>query len=446
MKTNPFRKSGPTAALAAVLLVLAAANANAKIDGLTGTTFNLTAKADLVQTPDGGSLLFWGYAPNDGTAQYPGPTFIVNQGDTITINLRNRLPVPVSIVFPGQEGVSASGGAAGVLTQDAPADNGATTVTYTFTATHAGTYMYHSGTRADLEVEMGLVGAIIVRPYGFNPASPRAYYHPSTSYDREFLFLLTEMDPVVHDLVAAGQIDKVDTTKFWPNYWFINGRNAPDTLLDAYVPWLPTQPYNSAPTMHPGEKVLMRVADAGRDLHPFHNHGNHARVFAQNGRLLESNPGVSGPDLSFLVFTFQAVPGQTSDGVFEWTGENIGWDVYGTGSAFAHTCNGIAVTAASPSSPGFDPVTKESCSDHGKPFPVILPDNLSVTVGDMYSGSPFLGHLGQLPPGAGTQNLNGGYFFMWHSHTEKEIVNNDVFPGGMVTMLVIEAPSVPITE
>ena len=24
---------------------------------------------------------------------------------------------------------------------------------------------------------------------------------------------------------------------------------------------------------------------------------------------------------------------------------------------------------------------------------------------------------------------------MWHSHTEKEMTNNDIFPGGMMTML-----------
>jgi hypothetical protein len=30
---------------------------------------------------------------------------------------------------------------------------------------------------------------------------------------------------------------------------------------------------------------------------------------------------------------------------------------------------------------------------------------------------------------------------MWHSHTEKEMVNNDVFPGGMMTMLIVEHPS-----
>ena len=29
---------------------------------------------------------------------------------------------------------------------------------------------------------------------------------------------------------------------------------------------------------------------------------------------------------------------------------------------------------------------------------------------------------------------------MWHSHTEKEMVNNDIFPGGMMTMLVVAPP------
>ena len=56
--------------------------------------------------------------------QYPGPTMIVNQGDVVTVTLNNRLPVPTSIVFPGQK-VTASGGTAGLLTQEAPAAVGA---------------------------------------------------------------------------------------------------------------------------------------------------------------------------------------------------------------------------------------------------------------------------------------------------------------------------------
>ncbi len=31
--------------------------------------------------------------------------------------------------------------------------------------------------------------------------------------------------------------------------------------------------------------------------------------------------------------------------------------------------------------------------------------------------------------------------YMWHSHNEKEIVNNNVFPGGMMTMMMVMPPS-----
>ena len=79
-----------------------------------------------------------------------------------------------------------------------------------------------------------------------------------------------------------------------------------------------------------------------------------------------------------------------------------------------------------------------------KPFPVILPNQQDLTFGGYYSGSPFLGVFGALPPGQGGLNLNAGYFHMWHSHTEKELINNDIFPGGMMTMVIIEPPGVPI--
>ena len=84
--------------------------------------------------------------------------------------------------------------------------------------------------------------------------------------------------------------------------------------------------------------------------------------------------------------------------------------------------------------------------DHGKPIPVLLPNNLDQVVGGFYSGSPFLGVAGALPVGEGGLNPNSGYVFMWHSHTERELVNFDIFPGGMMTMLVVEPASVPVTE
>jgi hypothetical protein len=49
-----------------------------------------------------------------------------------------------------------------------------------------------------------------------------------------------------------------------------------------------------------------------------------------------------------------------------------------------------------------------------------------------------------LPPGQGGLNRNAGFFYMWHSHNEKEMVNFDIFPGGLMTMLIVEPPGIEI--
>jgi len=99
-----------------------------------------------------------------------------------------------------------------------------------------------------------------------------------------------------------------------------------------------------------------------------------------------------------------------------------------------------------PDAGGYDLVTREWCADHGRPIPVELPSLSSMAFGGFYSGSPYLGAMSSLPPGEGGLNPDAGYAYMWHSHTEREMVNNDVFPGGMMTMLIIEATNVTIIE
>jgi hypothetical protein len=254
----------------------------------------------------------------------------------------------------------------------------------------------------------------------------QAYSHPATAFDREYLFLLTELDPAIHVQVEMGQMASVDNTKHHSTLWFINGRNGPDTLLDANVPWMPTQPYNSLPRMHPGEKILLRIINAGRDLHPFHTHGNNTTMLARDGRVLESAPG-AGPDLATSDFTVKTIPGETYDATFEWTGKGMGFDVYG------HTSNDPATLE-----PSEDP------ADHGVRIPVTLPNYLDLTFGEYYSGSPYLGKFGVLPPGHPALNQTAAFFHMFHSHTERELTNDDIFPGGMMTMVIIEPHTVPI--
>jgi len=447
-----FNMTGGIGVVLLLMIFMIVPQAQAVIDGVTGTTFNLTARDGFISTPDGGSIYTWGYALNGGVMQYPGPTLILNEGDNITISLTNELPAAagnVSLVFPGHS-VSESGGTKGIAAREAPPGG---TVTYRFKANHPGTYYYQSGTRMDIQVNMGLVGVIIIRPSGFDPANPTAYNHEDSSYDHEYLFLLTEMDLNIHEAAyrkyACNENVAIDTNSFFPVYWFINGRCAPDTMFPAGAPWLPNQPYNCRPRLRPGEKLLMRLIGAGRDLHPFHHHGNNSLIIARDGRLLESAPG-SGPDMAVSEFTITVPPGGTIDAIFEWTGAGLGWDMYGHEQDIDNVPEGNFPGAEDVDHNGngiFDSVAMEPneyAPDHGKPFPVVLPDESELAFGGLYSGSPFMGAAGSLPPGEGGLNMFGGFAYMWHSHNEKEMTNNDIFPGGMMTQCLVEPPGTPI--
>ncbi|HEY6872688.1 MAG TPA: multicopper oxidase domain-containing protein [Geobacteraceae bacterium] len=467
--------------------------AQAVVLGETGTTFTLTAKEGDIRTGDGDSIPMWGYALPGKDMQYPGPTLIVNQGDTVRITLKNQLRLPVSIVVPGMSvkidpaPAATKGGVPGLLTTEVPPDNGNSYVTYTFTATQPGTYTYYSGTQPELEVEMGLQGAIVVRPRGFtldnNPVgSRRAFTNISTAYDREYLMLLSEIDVEQHKAAGRGELRTIDHTDRRPVTWFENGRTMPDTIADPVVSYLPNQPYNSMPLSHPGEKILIRFVGAGLDLHPLHTHGQNHLQIARDGRVLNSvmNNDLT-PDLGVSDYTTTVVPGETVDAIYGvWTGAKLGWDVYGPKEGaplggfngftrtlnwsqflplqqyiLPHTCNGVTVfDPANPNNPAyFDPVTHEYCPDHDKDFPLQLPTQTELTFGNMWGGTPFLGVPQTLPPVNtndglfhSQQNPQAGISFMWHSHNEREITTNNIFLGGMATMSLILPYSVDFTK
>ncbi|BDG02333.1 multicopper oxidase domain-containing protein [Anaeromyxobacter oryzae] len=453
--------------------------ARAAVPGITGTSFSLVASADYTTQPDGAAIYSWGYgcdpattpafAPFPGTCpqmQLPGPTLIVTEGQLVTVTLRNGLPPAAgntSIVFPGFQ-VTTTGGVAGLLTQEAASGGG--TVTYSFTATSPGTHAYHSGTQADLQIEMGLFGAIVVLPAsppagcvkGRFSLAAAAFDNAATCYDREYMFQLSEMDSRIHD-AALAQVQACPvgpcpaivavTEPYHPNYFLLNGRSMPDDMDTSYAPGYAHQPYNANPHMHPGEKILMRIVGQGRWQHPFHFHGNHARVLARDGNLLVSaidQVSLAGP----LLFTTPTVSGQTQDQIFTWTGKGLNWDVYNHHAGDGSTCT---PDAAGYHSVPTDPNYGEWCADHLKPIPVAPPDPTIVAIGQWYGGTPYLGiqSTGAFtgtnePPGTLNQNPQAGYAYMWHSHNEREITTNDVFPGGIMSMLLIDPPSWFIDE
>src|SRR5215469_8160730 len=376
------------------------ATAHAATPGITGPTFNLTAAPAYLTQPDGQAIYSWGYGCNGtpggyapaavagtfcSSMQVPGPTLIVQQGQTVRVNLTNGLPVSVgntSILFPGFKVTAicatAIGCPSGLLaTEVAPGK----TVSYQFVADTPGTHAYYSGTQGDLQIEMGLFGAIIVLPAstpsvcgsiatsGSGPGSgglpilngaasgnnaaaeaawnendyrlaPAAYNNPKTCYDREYLFQFSEMDPRVHEQ-ALNQVEQcaapgapspcvlhVPTEPYHPAYFMINGRSMPDDMDGNYAVEYPHQPYNGNPHMHPGEQVLLRIIGQGRWQHPFHEHANHVRILARDGNLILSKTdpnSLAGPAL----FTTTTTPGLAMDGIYYYTGRGLNWDMYG---------------------------------------------------------------------------------------------------------------------
>ena len=165
-----------------------------------------------VWSPDGGTtqIPMWGFAPDPNPLD-PCPAAPVTWSagpqltdadlvaGNLTVNLRNCLSEPVSIVIPGQPAnltpqTIAHIDTAGrnstrirAFTHEAPAGG---TASYTWTGVKPGTYLYQSGSHPAKQVHMGLFGALTVGSY------------PGTSGDVTLIY--SEVDPVLHNAEAAA--------------------------------------------------------------------------------------------------------------------------------------------------------------------------------------------------------------------------------------------------
>jgi FtsP/CotA-like multicopper oxidase with cupredoxin domain len=193
---------------------------------------DLWAKSGTLTLADGTVVTIWGFSDSAGSAaQLPGPALIVNQGETVTVNLANDLAgETVSLSFPGQ-----------ALIPDLTGVPAGGSTSYTFTPTEPGTYAYEAGltNNGARQVAMGLFGALIVRP----AADPGSAYGAGTSFDDEYLLVVNEIDPALNADPNGFAIQN-----FKADYWLINGQSFPDTDL------LPTAP---------GNRVLLRYLNGG---------------------------------------------------------------------------------------------------------------------------------------------------------------------------------------
>ncbi|HET7030673.1 MAG TPA: multicopper oxidase domain-containing protein [Candidatus Limnocylindrales bacterium] len=168
--------------------------------------------------------------------QWPGPTIKVTQGDRVRVVVTNNLKETTGVHFHGvlfqdffEDGVP-------FITQK-PITPGET-YTYEFTASNAGSLMYHSHHNATDQVGRGLLGAFIVEPKTGGLKS-----------DRDFIWISND---------SLGGFT-------------INGHGFPAV-----------QPILAAK----GETVRIRFMNEGIMMHPWHLHGNIMKVVERDGRPL----------------------------------------------------------------------------------------------------------------------------------------------------------------
>jgi len=272
-------------------------------------TFNLTADVTTKTMPDGAIIPMWGFSlvsydigsgpvSVNGPVQIPGPELTIPPGQDLVINLTNNLPVPVSIVIPGQRTTMTpvwDDGTSGTrpsltarvrsFTHEAQANGG--TATYTWSNLKPGTYLYQSGTHPAVQVQMGLYGVLTKDA----AAGPPKEVYVGKQYDNQIVLLYSAIDPNIHHSVATGHYAGIpaqtipgytpppivksftSTIDYWPRYFLINGESYPNVLSD------PDHPIVT------GERLLIRFLNAGLQTYVPTLFGGYMSLIAEDGNL-----------------------------------------------------------------------------------------------------------------------------------------------------------------
>lgn len=236
----------------------------------------------------------------------PGEEIRVQEGEKVTINLTNELSEPTSIHWHGIPLENEMDGIPGV-TQNAvqPGEK----FTYEFTATHPGTYMYHSHQEAVNQIDKGLYGSFIVEP-------------KVKTYDRDYTLMLDEWmsnqedsDSMNENMAGMdhGNMDGMDDGDQEHNEMAEMGHDM--SIYDIF-----TMNGKSGESIEPlivkeRETVRIRLANVGYMSHNIHLHGHKFKVAAIDGQELNEPQEISDQLIA-------VAPGERYD--IEFTADNPG--------------------------------------------------------------------------------------------------------------------------
>lgn len=179
----------------------------------------------------------------NGDRDFPGPVFEFTEGEAAAIAFTNLSQGQHSLhIYGADETLQKSR-----VTSTAFVVPSMGSKTLRFVAPPAGTYFYYSHVDTPLQMEMGLYGALIVRPA--NGASHRAW-EDGPAFDREYLWQLNTFDTRWHTAAATERLPR----GYRPDVFMINGKDGAAAQSDPAT----------AITGPQGAKVLVRLISYGQ--------------------------------------------------------------------------------------------------------------------------------------------------------------------------------------
>ncbi len=279
-------------------------------------TFELYLQMTTQEIEPGVSVMVWAFADNpQGPFEVPGPTIRVTEGDRVRITFNNLHNMAHTVHWHGlhvpwdMDGVP-------YVSQEPIA--GGESFTYEFIAGPAGTHVYHCHVDTKHHIDMGMYGLFIVDPQEGDRALK------DVDFDREATMMIDEWDKDhIHSTAGAGQgLDPQKTGN--PMHTAETGeQQARDTLnrppnptaeddtqktnpLQAERDWYPATfppyepeyesylingkafPLTEQLTIAEDERLKIRMANIGFEVHAMHLHGHSFLVTHKDGYKLAS--------------------------------------------------------------------------------------------------------------------------------------------------------------
>lgn len=211
--------------------------------------------------------------------------------------------------------------------------------------------MYHCHHQAAEHVQMGMYGALVIYPSMESLAEagitrnckgqwelhgkvqcqiPKtamnrnfAYNDINTFFDKEYVMLLSDIDSTWHHAVLTET--PFNAVNYKPDYWFVNGRAFPDTLLPhpqtpapGSDPDLTQINYESFVHVNTGDKFLLRMINMSYQVVPWHIHGWHFTIVGKDAHIspflrIATKLKLMGHEAQEMGFTATIGSGETYD-------------------------------------------------------------------------------------------------------------------------------------